>query len=127
MITLDGMELPEELIWTDEFSWNPVRVNEKISLSGIRNLSESLLPTESGRFITLMSDDAWLDRDDLKTLFSWTKSLSKTMTLVMHDDETYTVRFRHTDPPVLEYEPIIQSAFVDGNTLYRLNIKLEVN
>lgn len=121
------MELPEELIWTDEFSWNPVRVNEKISLSGIRNLSESLLPTESGRFITLMGDDAWLNRNDLKTLFSWTKSLDKTMTLVMHDGDSYTVRFRHTDPPVLEYEPIIESAFVDGNTLYRLNIKLEVN
>lgn len=125
-IILDGMELPEELIWIDEFSWNPIRVNEKISLGGIRHITESLLPFESGRLVTLSSDDAWIERDDLKDLFSWSKELNKNMTLVMHDNTEYTVRFRHLDPPVLEYEPIIISAFVDGNAIYRLTIKLEV-
>lgn len=125
-IKLNNLELPEELVWIDEFAWNPIRMQEKVTLSGVRNIFESSLNSEAGRLITLTSDDAWIERQDLNTLFSWTKELNKIMEIIMHDDIVYNVRFRHLDPPVIEYEPIVNTAFVDNYTLYRLTIKLEI-
>ena len=125
-ISLDTLTLPDELIWIDEFYWNPIRVEEKFSLSGVRNISESLLPTNSGRPITLESDNSWIDRQDLITLHNWSRLKNYTMTLTLHDNSIYQVRFRHTEPPVIEYENLLNLAFVDDDTIYKLVLKLEV-
>lgn len=125
-ISLDTLTLPDELIWIDEFNWNPIRVEEKYSLSGIRNLSESLLPTDSGRPITLTSDNSWIDRQDLITLHNWSRLKNHTMVLTLHDDSTYNVRFKHNEAPVIEYENLLSTAYVDEDTIYKLTIKLEV-
>jgi len=126
MITLDDLELPDELIWLDEFNWNPIRTEQKITLSGVRNIFESKLNNDSGRPITLTSDDAWISRQDIKILFDWSKQLNKTMDLKLHDNSTYQVRFRHIESPVIEYEPLIYVAFVDDDTIYKFTIKLEI-
>lgn len=125
-ITLDTLTLPDELIWADEFNWNPIRTEQKITLSGVRNIFESKLNNDSGRPITLTSDDAWIDRQDIKTLFSWSKELNKIMLLTLHDDSEYTVRFRHLESPVIEYEPLVYVAYVDDDTIYKFTVKLEV-
>jgi len=124
-ITLDSLTLPNELIWIDEYSWHKVRVNEKISLSGVRNVFESKLPSYSGRPITLESENSWLIKEDIDTLYSWTEELDKNMIITFHDVSSYTVRFRHSDQPVFEYEQVAVTAYSDANTLYKITIKLE--
>ena len=126
MITLDSLTLPDELIWIDEYAWQKVRVNEKLSLSGVRNVFENKLPSYSGRPITLTSDYAWIKKSDLNTLYSWAEILDKDMTLKLHDLSEYTVRFRHIEQPVIEAEQILNTAFISSDTYYNLAIKLEV-
>lgn len=126
MITLDTVILPDELIWIDEFNWNPIRAEQKITLSGKRNLFESILENESGRPITLSSSDSWIDRQDLITLFNLTKIKDKIMTLILNDNSEYQVRFRHIDSPVIEYEALLNTAWADNDTIYVLTLKLEV-
>jgi len=126
MITLDSLTLPDELVWIDEFSWNKIRSNEKLSLSGVRNIFESKLPSFSGRPISLYGEYAWMSRDNLITLHSWADELDKNMILTMHDSRTYNVKFRHVDLPVIEYEPVINTSYPDNDTLYNISIKLEV-
>lgn len=125
-ITLNTLTLPDELIWIDEFNWNPIRSEQKITLSGVRHTFESKLVNESGRPITLTSDNAWIDRQDLITLFSMTKQSNNIMTLTLHDNSIYYVRFRHIEPPVVEYENLLNTAWTDDDTIYRLTIKLEI-
>ena len=126
MITLDSLILPDELIWLDEFNWNPIRTEQKITLSGKRNLFESILANESGRPITLSSDNAWIDRQDLIELFALTKIKNQIMSLTLHDNSEYQVRFRHIESPVIVYEPLLNTAWTDSNTIYVLTLKLEI-
>jgi len=126
MITLDALELPSELIWIDEYSWSKVRVNEKLSLSGVRNIAENKLPADSGRPVTLTSDYAWIKKSYLDILFNWSEELNKEMILIFHNFATYNVRFRHIEYPVIEATQVLNTAFHDNNTYYNLIIKLEI-
>ena len=126
MITLDALQLPDEMIWIDEYSWSKVRISEKLSLSGVRNITENRLPSDSGRPITLTSDYAWIRKSYLDILFNWSEELNKEMVLILHNFATYNVRFRHIEYPVIEADQIVNTAFDDSNTYYNLVIKLEI-
>jgi hypothetical protein len=126
-ITLDSLELPSELVWTDEYSWQKVRVAEKLSLTGVRHIFESILPTESGRPITLTGSFGWIDKADVDTLYLWAQDLDKEMLLTMHDETTHNVRFRHIEMPVVEVVLLVpDSSYPTDDTLYVLTLKLEM-
>ncbi len=125
-ITLDTLTLPDELLWLDEFDWSDVKSNSLYTLQGRLVIEESNILASKGRPITLVSENAWLDRSDLKILFGWAQEIDKEMTLTMHDDEVFTVGFRHWDSPVLEVQNITQTPFRTDDVLYALSLKLVV-
>ena len=126
MITLDGLELPEELIWVDEMSWSEIKATTKRTIQGKFIVQENKVPSQAGRNITLTSDDAWIDRTDLLQLQDWSNELGKELFLVLNDGSSYLCRFRHWDDNVLSNEQISPTAFQDGLTQYKLTIKLAV-
>jgi len=126
MITLDTLELPDELIWIDEFEWSDVKANTKRTIQGKFIVQELALISQSGRNVTLTSDDSWIERSDLLTLQDWSNTLGKEMTLTMNDGRVFFCRFRHWDTPVLASDMIRPTAFPEAGTNYRLNIKLVV-
>jgi len=125
-ITLDTLTLPDELLWIDEFDWSDVKSNNLYTLQGRLVVEESLILASKGRPITLSSTNAWLDRSDLKILFGWAQEIDKTMTLTMHDEEVFSVGFRHWDEPVLGIQNITQTPFRTDDVLYTLSLKLAV-
>ena len=125
MITLDGLQLPDELIWIDEFEFNKVRAHEKITLSGMRTLFQDTLISYAGRPITLSSQNSWIDKQDIQTIYSWAEELDKQMVLVLHDTRSFNVRFRYIDLPVFETELVLETAFHENETKYNITIKLE--
>ena len=126
-ITLDSLELPSELVWTDEYAWQRLRVEEKLSLTGVRHIFESILPTYSGRPITLSGTFSWAEKSDINTLYAWAEELDKEMSLTMHDGTVHAVRFRHIEMPVIEATLLVpDSAYPDDDTLYLLTLKLEI-
>lgn len=125
-ITLDTITLPDELLWLDEFNWSDVKSNNLYTLQGRLIIEESSILASKGRPITLISENAWLERSDLKILFGWAQETDKKMTLTMHDNEIFTVGFRHWDNPVLEIQNITQTPFRTDDVLYALSMKLVV-
>ena len=125
-ITLDTLTLPDELLWLDEFEWSDVKSNSLYTLQGRLVIEESSILASKGRPITLVSENAWLERSDLKILFGWAQEIDKEMTLTMHDDEVFPVGFRHWDNPVLEIQNITQTPFRTDDVLYALSLKLVV-
>ncbi|MBW3702594.1 hypothetical protein C2U27_20370 [Bacillus aerophilus] len=104
-MNLDGIELPDDLTWDDEWSWTPHGETAEHSLTGnlIVQVSE---PMQAGRPITLKgaNDRAWVTRATLEQLRA---ALSNTsMTLELWDGRTFTVGWRHGDTPIEAQEYI---------------------
>ena len=125
MITLDGFELPEEMIWLDEFTWSTVKATTTRTIQGKYIVRESSVPDNAGRPITLTSDNAWAERDAVIQLRSWTDDTLRELVLVMHDGSTFACRFRHWEEP-LTAELVLPHAFPESTTLYKITLRLAV-
>lgn len=124
MILLDDLELPDELIWVDEFDWSDVKATTKRTIQGKFIIQEISTISQAGRSLTLTSDYSWIERSDLLKLQEWSNEVGKEMAITMHDGRVFICRFRHWDVPVLSSEMVITTAFPEAGTYYRLNIKL---
>jgi len=103
MITLDTLDLPADLIWTDEFRWSPVAQKESVTLDGA--LVVQAMAQQTGRPITLAGgeDHAWVRRSLLAQLRALSVTPGLEMTLTLNDGIARTVVFtgeRLTADPV---------------------------
>ncbi len=69
-MTLDDIELPDDLLWVNEFDWNPVEQNIERSLSGALLVQEQ--GKLQGRPIVLSGgeDAGWVPRSVVKLYLS---------------------------------------------------------
>lgn len=93
MITLDGIELPEDLHWRDEFEWSPVEQATQYSLTGALLIDED--QKQAGRPITLTTpgEDSWYTRAKVKAIQAKLQA-NQDMMLKLHDGRSFTVRWR---------------------------------
>jgi hypothetical protein len=127
-ITLDDgtttLQLPPDLQWKDEFTWNAVEQDQEYSLTGNHVVQEGV--KQDGRAITLVggSNASWIDRQTLLDLQLISNVPDQTLTLVLWGT-TYTVMFRR---PAIEAEEVIRAADPDVTHKYAVTINLmEVN
>ncbi|MBF0368586.1 MAG: hypothetical protein HQL52_03925 [Magnetococcales bacterium] len=126
MAELDGITLPDDLFWTDEYSaaWSPVAQTVQHTASGALEIEASQL--QAGRPITLQGgvDHAWIDRQTVAALYATTEDPAKTMTLSLADSRQFTVRWRHHEQPPLEAHPIQPVDIPDDSDPYQVKLKL---
>lgn len=96
-IILDGIHLPGDLVWEDEFEWSVIeRSNASFSLGGTPILDEN--SKTAGRLITLTAKQEsrgpiWVTRDIVTALLDKNAMPAHSMTLTLSDSRTFTVRF----------------------------------
>jgi hypothetical protein len=96
-ITLDSIVLDGDLVWTDEFSWNPVDRKSAHSLTGSFFTFEHL--KLAGRPITLEAKSEfrgpiWVYRTTIEALYLKSQTLDTPMLLTLSDLRTFDVVFR---------------------------------
>jgi hypothetical protein len=126
MITINGITLPDELIWVDEYEWSTVKATTKRTVQGKHIVLRSLMPSDAGRSITLTSDNSWTSRLLIHELHLLSNEVDLSLFLQMHDGRSYLCKFRHWDPPCLQAELLVPTAFPEDETLYKLTLKLAV-
>jgi len=121
MITLNGIALPNDLEWQDEFTWTPVQQRTERTLTGALMIEEAT--RIKGRPFTLAGGEnaAWIRKGTLDQLRALATA-NNNMTLE-YRGETYTVRFRHSETPV-EATPVLRTANPDSETRYTFTIRL---
>lgn len=120
-LTKDGtsLELPEDLLWTDEFSWSAVSQSTQRGIDG--HLIVDAMERMGGRPITLMGDgdSAWITRADLLTLKAWAAIAGQEFDLDVRG-QAWTVIFDHGDAeearsmgmsPVVDYSDMEDGDF----------------
>lgn len=121
------INLPNDLLWEDEFSWSPVVQSINYSLTGALLIDTEV--KQAGRPISLKypsNDMAWVTRDVAVKLLEWAAVPDKVMTLQFEyasDVRTFQVRFRIADTAV-DAEPVKEFPEHDPDSWFRIKINL---
>jgi len=123
MITLDEIELPGQMFWSDEL-WSPVVQQEEYSTTGALILDES--EKQAGRPITLGGRDytCWVTRAVVDLLLAKASVKGTVMTLTLEDEREFQVRFRYESGKAIEANPIYYRVPAQPEDWYTLTIKL---
>lgn len=117
------LELNPDLLWSDEFTWNPVAQTADRGITGSYIIHSAGM--QSGRPITLEPEDdssAWMTRDQVDVLRNWAAVPGLTLTLTLRG-ESREVIFRHQDGG-LSAQPRIHYREPVGSDFYMVTIRL---
>lgn len=119
-MTLDDITLPDDLLWINEFDWNPVEQNVERSLTGALLVQESQL--SHGRSIALSGNGeaGWVSRLTVKNLYALAKAANTTMSLTLPDGRQFSVIFHRANGSGVETRQLIPFAYPDDDDLYLL-------
>lgn len=106
------LELPEDLLWSDELTWQPVEQTVERSITGALIVQSAA--RVAGRPITLAPEDdesAWMSRAVLDALRTWAAVPGREMVLNVGGVDR-TVVFRHQEQaidarPVVHYSEMV--------------------
>ena len=127
-----SVDLPKDLQWADELTWNVVEQSVDYSLTGALLIEEGV--KQKGRYITLSGLDnmAWITREKGQTLLSMANSPGLVMTLQFLDKNNpanilfaFNTMFRHFEKPAVDIKRILQYDQFEAGEYYIVNsIKL---
>jgi hypothetical protein len=106
--TLAEVQLPNDLMWTDELAWTPVVGTNTHTLTGALIIEQGV--RLAGRPFTMRCDPdlGWVTRETVQTLLAWAGITGRKFTLVLQypsDTRQFTVAFDHSQDPV-EARPV---------------------
>jgi hypothetical protein len=120
MIALDGISLPVDLIWMDEYAHTPVKQTVTTAVDG--SLIIEAAAQTSGRPITLQGGDdaAWIERDTLEQLRIKQYQAGLVMTLTQRS-VNYRVMF--VQPGGIEAKPVVDYNLPEAEDWYTITLK----
>ncbi|MBO9497293.1 hypothetical protein J7438_24880 [Thalassotalea sp. G20_0] len=121
---LDTITLPDDLLWINEFEWNPVEQTTERSLTGAFLIQEGQL--SHGRPIILSGNGeaGWVSRLTVKSLFALSKAANKTMTLKLPDSRQFSVIFDRSNGAPVEAKQVLPFAYPEDSDQYLLTLRL---
>ncbi|USE38063.1 hypothetical protein [Endozoicomonas sp. SCSIO W0465] len=121
---LDTITLPDDLLWINEFEWNPVEQTTERSLTGALLVQEGQF--NYGRPIVLSGNGeaGWVSRLTVKSLFALSETVSKTMTLTLPDNRQFSVIFDRSNGAPVEAQQLMPFAYPDDSDQYLLTLRL---
>jgi len=123
MIILDGISLPVDLLWSDEWAASTVAQTVRRTLDG--GLVVFYGELRAGLPITLESqpDAGWLTRTQVEAIALRAASPGGLYTLNLRG-QTWQVMFRHHDAPAFEARPLVSVANPQAGDFYLATLKL---
>lgn len=120
MTYLAGVQLPDNLYWSDEFQWSAAAQTRAYSLTGALLLEEA--PRQAGRPITL--EGMWVERTTVEAVQALADAPGSDRLLTLPDGRQFSVRFRHDGGPAVDARPLHPVATPAPDTLYSLTLRL---
>ncbi len=121
--SLDGISLPDGLVWTDEFAHAAVAQSVKRALDGSLVVFYGGIP--SGREITLASepDAGWFTREQVEAIELRARSPGAVLPLMLRG-QSWLVMFRYHQAPAFEATPLIPRVNPAPGDFYLGTLKL---
>lgn len=99
-----AVQLPSNLLWVDQYTWNRVEATRQYSSTGALVIDQ--WTRQAGRPITLQGtqERAWCERGLLTTLRGWADQAALQLSLT-HGSDSYQVAFDHQQAAI-DAEPL---------------------
>lgn len=123
ILRLGGVELNPNMVWTDRFVSTAVAQTVKRTLGGVPVVFS--VPLYRGSNITLVATEeyGWLSGTVVQQLITMASSPGAVYSLEVETD-TYSVIFRHDEPPAVEMTPLIPRTNQNSGDFFIGQIKL---
>lgn len=115
--------LADGMVWADEFEYSGIVQETKVTLGGLPKVFSA--PISGPRNITLVgtNEQGWQTYETLLALQSIAQTIDGQFTLTF-GAKTFTVSFRHNEPPVIEAQPLTPRTAYDLTDFFVLTLKL---
>lgn len=107
MITLDGFELGEDLVWTDRRKSSPVVQKVRVTIGGGLNTFAEPFTVQRPVTLVALQDQGWLTKAMADQLKIFEAAVNRVFVFNYHNLEILNVMFKHEEPPALELDPLI--------------------
>ena len=104
MNTLAGINLPDQIIWAEQYQSQRVAGTAQLTLDGGMIISQQALTTFN-MTLEAREETAWFAQADVDALQALQDTPGAQFTLVLYG-VTYTVIPRHHDAPAFEFSPL---------------------
>lgn len=121
MITLNGVTLPYDLVWKNEFDWVKTSYKVKPTLGNTVTVTSSTMIGNSGRKINLEADYAWAFRADVIAISDMLNAVTSPMLLQLHDNRQFMVVLGDSG---FSATPLNEDPEPNSKTPYRLSFSL---
>lgn len=123
ILRLGGVELNPNMVWTDRFVSTSVAQTVKRTLGGVPVVFS--VPLYRGSNITLVATEeyGWLSGTVVQQLITMAATPGGVHSLEVETD-TYSVIFRHDEPPAVEMTPLIPRTNQNTGDFFIGQIKL---
>ena len=117
------LTLPDDMLWTDEFTWQSVEQRSEYSITGALIVEASA--KQSGRPITLEGTDSrYVSGAGVAQLHAWSQTPGQQLTLTLRG-VARSVIFRHHDAPAFSAREIFgRVPTLDASQSYEITLKL---
>lgn len=122
-IQLGSIVLRDGMVWEEEFSYTGIAQEIKTTLGGVPLVFTAPVLGPMELTLSSLPDQGWQTYATLKSLQSLAQTIGGQFSLIW-GAKTYTVGFRHTDPPVLQATPIIPRSSYADTDYFQVSIKL---
>lgn len=123
MIVLDGISLPADLLWSDEWTSASVAQSVRRTLDGSLVVFYGGLRTGLPITLETQPDAGWLTRVQVESLARLAASPGGIYTLALRG-QAFQVMFRHHEPPAFEARPLVPLAQPQPGDFHLATIKL---
>ncbi|MGI2026582.1 hypothetical protein [Endozoicomonas acroporae] len=121
---LDTITLPDDLLWINEFEWNPVEQNVDRSITGALLVQEQVKLQGRSIILTGGQQAGWISRLTVKNLFALSKAANKTMSLTLPDSRQFSVIFDRSNGAPVEAQQVLPFAYPADADEYFVIIRL---
>lgn len=121
--TLEGVQIPAGMVWSDEFDWTPVESTSEYSIGG--SLLVDVGARLAGQPVTLSGaeDQGWISRTALAAVYALTATPGATYTLTLADGRSFDVMFSPAQEAI-SARPLFAAEIVPGTAWYIATIRL---
>ena len=121
---LDTITLPDDLLWINEFEWNPVVQSQERSLTGALLVQEQA--KLQGRPIELTGGQqaGWVARKTVLKLQDLIAAPDKVMILTLPDMRQLNVIFDRSSGSPVSATQVLEEAYPADNSYYHLSLRL---
>jgi hypothetical protein len=129
-LTLDDIDLADEpdlcgeqMLWVDEWEWDPIEQDQKRGLTGSMIIQEGV--KLYGRPITLSSEGgAWFRLSKVQQLKALAEVPEKVMMLTLPTGATHYVAFNRVNGPAVEAQPVFRRVDPGPDYEHELTLRL---